>query len=268
MKCLQKRLQQIMGIKTFLYILLGLSLFIKCTSYKKIVYFNDLQDSLPKDLSIAKTDFNSKIEKNDYLNIRITSLNPQDAQIFNPGSAGSSASPSNILGSAYQVDQAGNISIALIGSLKAEGLTREELEKHIMEKLTDYLKDPMVSVRYANSKITILGDVNRPVVIRPETERFTILDALGEASDLKVTAKRDNILVIRETNGKRTTGRLDLRSTQIFKSPYFYLQPNDIIYVEPVKASFIDRNDFVSKYIGVAASLVTLIISIVLLTRH
>ena len=185
-------------------------------------------------------------------------------QLLNPGQGAGVAGGSAY---GYLVDKKGEIKIPLVGILNVVGLSRTELESILSEKLKDYTKDPVVSIRFAGSKVTILGEVNRPGELSPETERFTILEALGEAGDLKVTGRRDNILIIRDQNGKRQIGRLNLTSENIFSSPFFYLKPKDVIYVEPVKASYIDRNDFFTRYIGVGASLISILLSVLLLVR-
>lgn len=249
-----------------LLLLIGAIFFVRCTSYKNIVYFNDLGDSIPSNLSKAEITFENPIQVNDILNIRISTLSSQDALILNPTQTATSGQ-NNIGITGYLVDKNGEIKIPVVGSVKVAGLTRHELESLLSEKLKDFSKDPVVTVRYLDSKVTILGEVNHPGIFKPETERFTILDALGDAGDLKVTAKRNNILVIREVNGQRRLARLDLTKKNILNSPYFYLKSKDVIYVEPVKASYATRNDFFSPYVGIGASLLSILISVILLTR-
>jgi polysaccharide export outer membrane protein len=253
-----------MNIKTLLLLFFGIVLFSNCTSYKNVVYLSDVKDSLPVPLSFSETNFDAKIQKNDILNIRISSLNPTDVVLLNPTSGGGTTGGTAY---GYVVDRNGEIRVPLVGIVKVEGMTRYELENDLTEKLKDYTKDPVVAIRFANSKIVILGEVNRPGEVIPETERFTIFDAIGQANDLKVTAKRENILVVRDQNGKRTIGRLNLTSKEIFRSPFFYLKPKDVVYVEPIKASYVDRNQSLSRYLGLGASLISVILSVLVLIK-
>jgi len=232
-----------------------------CTSYKKVVYFNDLnRDSISQSLARNLPQNYNEIQVNDILSIRISSLNPADVQILNPSFTGTGTS-------GYLVDKEGNVKIPMIGNIIAKGLTVHELEIMITNKLRDFTKDPVVIVRYLSAPVTILGDVGHPGEFRSESERFTILEAIGYAGDLRVSARRDNILIVREENGERKVGRINLTSKDAFNSPYFYLKPKDVVYVEPVRASYADRSDIVSRYIGVGASLVSIILSVILLLR-
>jgi polysaccharide export outer membrane protein len=106
----------------------------------------------------------------------------------------------------------------------------------IQTRLKDYLKEPTVSLRNLNFRITVLGEVARPSLFNISNEQISLPEALGLAGDLTVYGRRDNVLVIREENGKRTSVRLDLTRRDVFQSPYYYLHPNDVVYVEPVKA--------------------------------
>jgi polysaccharide export outer membrane protein len=126
----------------------------------------------------------------------------------------------------------------MLGRVKAAGLTKKELKDKITDLLitNKYLMQPVVSVRYLNFKVTVLGEVARPMVINVPDEKINIMEALGFAGDMTVYAKRDNVVLIREEGGKRITKRLNLNSDEILKSPYYYLKTNDIVYVEPNKA--------------------------------
>jgi polysaccharide export outer membrane protein len=125
-----------------------------------------------------------------------------------------------------------------LGNVNAAGLTKDQFKNKLTQTLVDkkLLVDPIVTVRYQNFRVTVLGEVKNPAVIPVANERITLLEALGLAGDLTIYAKRDNVMLIREENGIRTTQRLNLNSTQLFHSPYYYLQSNDIIYVEPNKS--------------------------------
>jgi len=253
-----------------------------CTSPRKVVYFNNLpdtlmvqpglsSDSLKMLLYSGKSDFETPIQKNDQLWISIGGQNLQDLMAINSadglpatGSLGSSTDNSSMLG--YLVEADGKIKLPYVGEVKAEGLTRRQLENFLTEAFKEYTKDPVVNVRFLNYSVSVLGEVAKPGRYPMQTERMTILDAIGMAGDLTDMAKRDNILVIREENGKRSFKRLNMLSKDIFSSPYFYLKTNDIVYIEPVKTRFITRTG-VPQYIGIAAVGVSLLITIINVSR-
>lgn len=245
-------------------------LFSCTTTRTNVVYMNNLGDSIDRNISSSKVLFESAIQINDLLSIKISSLNPADVSLINGGGSGASAASGPSAGAntgGYLVNSQGKVELPLIGFVNAKGLNRAQLEDSISSRMKEYIKDPVVQIRFLNFHITVLGDVGRPGELVPPTERFTILEALGESGDLKVTGRRDNVLIIREKNGKRQVGRIDLTSKSLFNSPYFYLQANDVIYVEPVKASYAHRNDSYTQYIGVASGIISLLVSIILLTR-
>jgi polysaccharide export outer membrane protein len=122
-------------------------------------------------------------------------------------------------------------------------------------------------MRFLNLKITILGEVNNPGTIRLSNKRVTLLEAIGMAGDLSIYANRNNVLVIREENGKRTTARLDLQTAEIFTSPYFYLQQNDVVYIEPTKARIATVADPVQRFISYGSGVLSIVTLIIALTR-
>jgi polysaccharide export outer membrane protein len=150
--------------------------------------------------------------------------------------ASSSFSVSQTTG--YLVDQEGNIQFPVLGAVHAAGLTKKQLTNLITKGLLDrkQLVDPIVNVRFLNYRVTVLGEVARPSVLNIPNEKISLLEAIGLAGDLTIYAKRDNVMVIREVNGKKLIKRLNLNSTELLTSPYYYLQSNDIVYVEPNKA--------------------------------
>jgi polysaccharide export outer membrane protein len=131
----------------------------------------------------------------------------------------------------YQVSLAGTIDMPIIGSIKAAGLTREQLQQILSQKLTPYVKDPSVIVRFLNISINILGEVRSPGIQNFNIDKITILDAISAAGDLTDYAKREDIMVIREEAGRRNFYTIDLRNGNFFQSPAYQLQPNDIVYV-------------------------------------
>lgn len=174
------------------------------------------------------------IQKGDLLFIGVSSKDPVSDVRYNlnnyySGGMQATASQTSLLG--YMVDNSGNIKIADVGPVPASGLKTEELSVSIQQKLERFLKDPTVTVRFLNFKITVLGEVTRPGHFQIPTEKVTIIEALGLAGDLTVYGKRDQVMVIREKNGKREFGFIDLTKGDLFNSPYFYLEQNDAVYV-------------------------------------
>lgn len=228
----------------YIYILLILFLS-SCMAPKKVVYF---QDADVRNESIVTDDYELKIKKDDLLSIVVGSSKPELAMIFNLNNSSTVNSSSATSGNStsYIVDTKGYINFPLLGQVMAEGMTCSELKKYIEEKIIDseYLKDPVVTIRLLNFKISVLGEVNKPGCYDIGSERLTILDAISRAGDLTINGKRDKVAVIREINGKRTVLYHDLRSSDIFESPCFYLQQNDVVYVEPNKARSAQRGIF------------------------
>lgn len=234
-----------------------------CANTKKALYFVDVRDSV---LSSTNIPGEPPIQSNDLLAISVTSLNPEASSIFNAVAVSNSITPSTgtvTPSDGYLVNAAGYIQFPVLGNIKVAGLTKEQIKAHLLKELTSkkLLIDPMVSVRYMNFRVTVLGEVSKPSVINVPSEKISILEALGLAGDLTIYAKRDNILVVREENGNKTAKRLNLNSADIFSSPYYYLRSNDVIYVEPGKARIAGagRGQFWIPIVLSAATLATLV---------
>lgn len=207
-----------------------------CTNTKKVTYFNGITDgNIASQSQIPE----SLIQKNDILSITVGSLNPEASQVFNSTSAGNSTLNSNgASGDGYLVNTDGNIQFPLLGNIKAEGITKTQLKKTITDMILSrqLLVDPIVSIRFLNFRITVLGEVRNPSVVTVPNEKISLLEAIGLAGDLTLYAKRENVMVIREEKDQKIIKRLNLNSSEIFTSPYYYLKSNDIVYVEPNKA--------------------------------
>ncbi|HWV70043.1 polysaccharide biosynthesis/export family protein [Chitinophaga sp.] len=210
-------------------------------STKNAVYFNDVRDTvlLPSDSS-----FDPRIQKNDILQINVSSLNPEDVIIYNvsnmtsaSGAGGANAGAGAMLGG-FLVDEQGYIQYPILGAVKVTGLTKKALTVYLHDQLIErkLLVDPVVSIRFLNYRVTILGEVNKPTVVNVTNEKISVLEALGMAGDITVFGKRNNVLLIREIDGQRIIRRIDLNDKGILNSPYYFLQPNDILYVEPNKS--------------------------------
>jgi len=212
-----------------------LSLLNSCVNTKKLTYFSNIPgDSTSK---IQQNTFETKISRNDILQISI--FTPDDAvtHILNEtNSAGLTPVTGSVPG--LLVDESGIIKLPLIGAVKAEGLTKRELADLVSTELVNkkIAKDPIVTVRIMNYKVTVLGEVNRPGVVTVPNERITLPEALGEAGDLTIYGRRDNVLLVRENGNKRIYKRFSLNNEQLFNKDIYNLQNQDIIYVEPNQA--------------------------------
>ena len=218
---------------TLKFILGGVLLLTSCTDSKKVAYFNGVQDSILKTAISASEPI---IQKNDLLSIVVTSLNPDANMIFNSANESSHIAGETTITAGYLVNSDGNIQYPILGSIHVAGLTKKQLTAYFLQQLVDkkLLIDPVVTIRFLNFRVTVLGEVARPGLITVPNEKVTILEALGLAGDLTIYAKRDNLLLIREQeNGDKMIKRIDLSSSDILSSSYYYLKSNDVIYVEP-----------------------------------
>lgn len=244
-----------------------------CTSPKKVLYLQDVDQYKMQDI---KEFYEVKIRRDDLLAIMVNSKDPELALPFNMpvvtyqlGTNMEAPGQQRILG--YLVDAEGNIDFPILGKMNVDGLTRLEVTEMIKNRLIegDLIKDPIVTVQLLNYKISVMGEVARPGSFNITSDRVTLLEALSMAGDLTIYGKRDRVAVIREQDGKRTVSYHDLRSADIFLSPCYYLQQNDIVYVEPNKAkigqSGINQNNSMSVWLS-AASLLGSIVTIIVTT--
>ena len=214
-----------------------------CGSYKKLTYLQDMEVLTTYDV---KEQPNVLIGVNDKLRIVVTCQEPTLAAPFNLSTGVFSVNPetgesvtklSSEAESGYVVDKNGYIDFPVIGLVKAEGLTLEGLREDLIDKIieTKYIKDPIVLVEFMNFQFTVLGEAN-PGNYNVPNGHINILEALALAGDLKPSAKRDDVWVIRTENGQRMVYSVDMRSKDLFESPAFNIQQNDIIYVKPLKS--------------------------------
>lgn len=213
-----------------------------CANTKSATYFIDQKDA---EIKTSNQSSKATIHSSDVLNIHVTSLSLQPTNLFSISNISTSSNTNTNFPSAYTsqpagylVDPEGYIKLPYLGRVKAAGLSSSELADTITNGILSrkLMIDPVVTVRHLNFKITVLGEVGRPMVINVPNERISILEALGMAGDLTIYAKRNNVLLIREEDGKKVTRRLNLNSNEILTSPYYYLKSNDVIYVEPNSA--------------------------------
>ena len=249
-----------------------MSFLFSCSNIKNIAYFKDLTDtSKIYSQNITET-YNVALQPDDLLGISVYSNNPDATAVFNMGGSliqapqtsvtegiSSSATNSEVL-SKYLIDKQGTIDFPVLGELKIEGLTVSQLKDSLKARLNQYLQNPIVNIRLLNYKITVLGEVLRPATYTIPSERLTIIDAIGMAGDLTIYGKRENVLLVREENGKRNFIRLNLNSSNIFQSPYYYLKQNDIVYVEPNKAKVDTLESTSLRRITVIASILSVLV--------
>lgn len=214
-----------------------------CTSTKKIAYFNDIKDSTV----IATVEgVEPIIQKKDVLSISVSSLSAEATSIFNTPNQPviPNATTTTPITAGYLVGQDGTIKFPLLGNVNAAGITQKQLENDIAKLLIDkkLLFDPIVTARFLNYRVTVLGEVNRPGVVNVPSEQISILEAIGQAGDLTIYGKRENIILIRQEGPNKVIKRLNLNSSKILESPYFFLKSNDVIYVEPTKAKIVSSD--------------------------
>ena len=266
-------------IRTVLLALTATAAISCSTTYKKINYIQDATPDLAEEITINK---GILIQPKDMISIVVSSRNPELAQIFNlprvtyqlgSGTLSGNGGSNGIVG--YSVNNDGNIDFPVLGELHVAGLTRWEVSRLIKRQLAerDLLKDAVVTVEFMNFKVSVIGEVNAPDTYDISGDKITLLEALSMAGDLTIYGRRDNVSVIREQNGERVIYRVDLRSVDLFDSPAYYLQQNDVVYVEPNKVragqSTINENNLksVSLWVSIASFLTTIITLIVSLSN-
>jgi polysaccharide export outer membrane protein len=260
-----------LNLKIFLLLSFFLFSLSSCVVTKKSVYFNDLPLDSIAAVSLAK--FNEPIiQPDDILSITIQTVDIDATAAVNqvstvPAVGASSASTvGNQVIRGFLVDKDGNVAIPMLGNIKVAALTTYEARQLIAENASRFFKEPTVQVRFANFKITVIGEVERPATYTVPNEKVTLLDAIGLAGDLTIYGKRENVMLIRDnSNGEKEFIRFNLNSYDTFTSPYFYLQQNDVIYVEPGKGKIAANNAGRTQTISIISALASL--AIVALSR-
>ena len=242
-----------------------------CASQKQISYLQDVPDDYRQKIT---QDYDLKIHPDDLLSIMVNSKDPELAQMFNlpmvsyqiaNSNTGYAGGQNRVLG--YLVDKEGYIDFPQLGVIRVQGMTRTELTKYIKNQLIEkgLMKDPIVTIQFLNFKVSVLGEVNLPGTFEITSDRITLLDALSLAGDLTVYGQRENVKVIREENGERVVASLDLRNKDLLSSPYYYLQQNDVVYVEPNKVKAGQREINQNRTIGTFASILSVMVSLAVL---
>lgn len=243
-------------------LVLMLTLVSSCTSKKKMIYFA----TEPTQAEAGTKYYNPVFHKDDVLSITVMGLDPESVAPFNMplaqqvvnsvgGYAQGAPTPPG-----YLIDGNGEIDFPVVGKIQVAGLTRSEAVDLLKTKLGAYVAKPSVIIRILNYKVTVLGEVRNPGTFTIPNERVTLLEAIGIAGDLQITGQRKNVLVIRENDGKKTQTRIDLTSNDLFNSPVYYLQQNDVVYVEPNRAKM-NSSVVNAANIGIAVSVLSLLIT-------
>ena len=216
---------------TYLLFLL-LPLFFSCYTSKPISYFKDIK----KDTVISNTTFNGaelRIKKTDILNISISSLSKEEDALFSKQETGGNTAGSSAA-AGFPVDVNGNIHLHKLGRVRAEGMTRNELKNELEKQLQPYLKDPVVAVNFANHYITVIGEVGKPQLLNMPDERMSIVDMVAQSGNINEMAELNNLMIIREKDSSsKEFKHITLEDRSIFTSSWYYLQPNDVVVVNP-----------------------------------
>lgn len=245
-----------------------------CVSHPELMNFNaeNFPQNKVEDILNATE---LKIQPEDLLRITVHSFDPAAAAPYNTEQAGQQGGQMNMMqnpGSlelfmGYFVDQEGAIDFPSLGRIEVAGLTLEETKFKILGLLQPFLNDAVVNIRFLNFKVSVMGEVNLPGMIRMTNKRVTLLEAISMAGDITDYGNRKNILLLREQNGKREYARLNLQSPELFSSPYFYLQQNDVIYIEPLQIKTALIADPAQRFISYGSAALSIVTLIIALTR-
>lgn len=223
-----------------LFVLLSVGM-TSCMSRKHVDYFQPKQGENQGDIRLPAT-FEPLVIPNDLLEIRVSSINPEAASFFNPGSTENTAPDPSMI--TYLVDAKGEIELPLVGKVQVAGNSTRQIRDLLREKLEKYLQSPTVMVTLASYKITILGEVKVPGLYQVKSEKINITEALGLAGDLTIFGDRKKVMIIREKDGVKSFFNVDLTSRDIFSQPYYFLHPGDVIYVPSGKGRIASADAF------------------------
>jgi len=244
-------------------ILLALIFLSSCGSKEQVVYF---QDAGSYETIVNNNSFISKFKVDDIVSIFVSTLDAEASAPFNLLS-GAEEGQIGAQQVDYLIDKEGEIDFPVIGKIKIAGLSAEEVRILLRDRLSDYLKSPIINIRLRNFTVTILGEVNRPGTYPVIGEQITVLEALGLAGDLTIKGIRQNVLVIRDFDGTKVYTRIDLTKKKVVDSPVYYLTQNDVVYVEPnnsaISTSSLDQRTSIA--ITIASTLITT--AVLLITR-
>lgn len=258
------------GAFALLPTLLTLLLFVSsCRTNRPIPYFGGGIDTIPPTNFVLPEQV---IQRGDVLSIVFYSDNPAATQIFNQASGAAlnttplssklQASEAAGASGGYLVDVEGDIRLHALGKIHAAGLTKQQLETTMLDKIREMgvLTNPYCVIRFSNFRVTVLGEVKAPGVYQLPSEKASILEALGLAGDITIYGRKDNVMVVRESEGKRTYAKLDLTRQDIFSSPFYYIRQNDVIVVTPDEGQPTARDLEIQRKVTILVSVVTMLV--------
>jgi len=269
-------------MKNCLFFLLLLFILGSCGGYKEITYFKDIEDQPQGQFYNENNSLNTVVIKtDDELSILVSSKNPQAAAPFNLplvtqqsyiGTLDQASSlrqqvPAGQAIQTYLVDSKGEINFPVLGKISLMGKSTEQASQYIEQLLIEngYLSDPIVNIQFSNFRISVIGEVNLPGTYYYTNQRVSILDAIASAKDLTIHGRRDNVMVIRDNNGKKEYFRFDLSDSKTFSSPNYYLQQNDVVIIEPNKEKQRDSSSGLQKQfnLSIITSAISTVISVI-----
>ena len=262
-----------MKFRLLIVLLLVVSL-ISCRSKKKILYFQNVSD-----VNENYYDYELKIQTDDLLYIEVMAEDSDNIRIFNKfgntydekstgtGSGANSLSRQNLTLIGYLVDSEGFIDFPVIGRLKVINLTKTSLVKLLKEKISVYVENPIIKIRFLNFKVTVLGEAGQSAKnVYYDTEKFSLPQLLAEVNDMTNGSERYKIVVVREIDGVKTINRVDMTQANVVNSPFYYLAQNDVVYIEPTRNSM--NSGAVPAILRNTSIILGLIVSIVLISNN
>ncbi|MCJ8163489.1 polysaccharide export protein [Pontibacter sp. E15-1] len=250
-------------MRSICYFLLLLLVTTSCLTKKEIVYMqnSNLKEQTPTAFNTPYSSY--KLQANDVLSIKVLSVDPEMSELFNivnPSSAFGVSDPGSMYLSGYSIDNEGSINLPTVGKLQVAGMTTTQAQDLIQRGLSRYINDATVVVKMISFKISVLGDVSRPGYFYIYSERANLLEGLGMAGDLTRGANRQNVKLIRQTPEGNEVVLLDLTDPNLVQSKYYYLKPNDVLYVEPRQTQLKrDNLVIVSAVLGVVSTAALLV---------
>jgi polysaccharide biosynthesis/export protein len=250
------------GIRLLIFLSAVVLVFTACIPQKEIVYFQQ-RPAIDTLVVPPDTTFKALIHSNDILTIYVASLSTEASKYFN---FTEKPDDQNSMANGYLVDANGDIQLPLVGNVRVVGLTSSQARDTIEHRLQKYLITPSVKLNIRNFRVTVIGEVTHPGIVSVQNERITLPEAIALAGDLTVYASRINVMIVRETNGKREYGFVDLTSRELFTSPYYHLHSDDVIYVEPTHYKrFLAQNYY--RVLPVIFGGISLIVSLMWLSK-
>ena len=274
--CKIQEMKSMFGKKKILLLLVLPALLSSCISNKQLIMFRGINaETSEKVNKTLKPQPEPRVKINDALIITVSALDPEAVMPYNLPAVSFESPTTDIKPTAqsyqyYTVDAKGDIMFPVLGKLHVVGLTQSEVIEMIQSRLQGQIQNPIVTMRFLNAKVTVLGEVRSPGNYPLNNGGMTLLEALGVAGDLTQYANRSNVLITRENNGKVEFARLDLRSDEVFTSPYFYLQQNDVVLVEPNQART-TSNQSIGLWlsmVGTVSSAATVVVSVMSVTGY